>query len=72
MVGSQTRSKLYSSRQFIDDQVHGVTGLGVSVYMFIPRSGYESSSAGLFKRDIDNQGSNLTLLRLSFAIEFTI
>ncbi|KAF9469286.1 polysaccharide lyase family 4 protein [Collybia nuda] len=57
-VGSQTRSKFYSSRQFIDDQVHGVTGSGVGVYMVIPGTGYESSSGGPFMRDIDNQGGD--------------
>ncbi|KAJ2926778.1 hypothetical protein H1R20_g10303, partial [Candolleomyces eurysporus] len=28
-LNSQTRSKFYSSRQFIDDQIHGVTGNGI-------------------------------------------
>ncbi|RDB30350.1 putative rhamnogalacturonate lyase A [Hypsizygus marmoreus] len=57
-VGSQTRSKFYSSRQFIDDQVHGVTGSGIGVYMVIPGTGYESSSGGPFMRDINNQGGD--------------
>ncbi|KAG8715200.1 hypothetical protein FRC08_010863 [Ceratobasidium sp. 394] len=55
MVGGQTRSKFYSSRQFIDDQVHGVTGSGIGAYMVIPGTGYEGSSGGPFFRDIDNQ-----------------
>ncbi|KAJ2919028.1 hypothetical protein MD484_g1464, partial [Candolleomyces efflorescens] len=54
---SQTRSKFYSSRQFIDDQIHGVTGSGVGVWMIIPGTGYESASGGPFFRDINNQGS---------------
>ncbi|KAK7451097.1 hypothetical protein VKT23_012773 [Stygiomarasmius scandens] len=52
LVGGQTRSKFYSSRQFIDDQVHGVTGSGIGAYMIIPGTGYESSSGGPFFRDI--------------------
>ncbi|KAF6757782.1 rhamnogalacturonase B, partial [Ephemerocybe angulata] len=55
-VNGQTRSKFYSSRQFIDDQIHGVTGSGVGVWMIIPDTGYESSSGGPFMRDINNQG----------------
>ncbi|CAA7268444.1 unnamed protein product [Cyclocybe aegerita] len=57
-VGSETRCKFYSSRQFIDDQVHGVTGNGIGVYMIIPGTGYESSSGGPFFRDINNQGGD--------------
>ncbi|ELU39353.1 rhamnogalacturonase B [Rhizoctonia solani AG-1 IA] len=51
-VSGQTRSKFYSSKQFIDDQVHGVTGPGIGAYMIIPGTGYESSSGGPFFRDI--------------------
>ncbi|KAF8156936.1 rhamnogalacturonase B [Crassisporium funariophilum] len=58
-VGSQTRSKFYSSRQFIDDQVHGVTGSGIGAYMIIPGTGYESASGGPFMRDINNQGGDV-------------
>ncbi|TFK41661.1 rhamnogalacturonase B [Crucibulum laeve] len=57
-VNGQTRSKFYSSRQFIDDQVHGVTGSNIGVYMIIPGIGYESSSGGPFMRDINNQGGD--------------
>ncbi|KAJ7319231.1 polysaccharide lyase family 4 protein [Mycena albidolilacea] len=57
LVNGQTRSKFYSSRQFIDDQVHGVTGSGVGAFMIIPGTGYESSSGGPFMRDINNQNS---------------
>ncbi|CAE6424308.1 unnamed protein product [Rhizoctonia solani] len=55
VVSGQTRSKFYSSRQFIDDKVHGVTGSNIGAYMVIPGTGYESSSGGPFFRDIDNQ-----------------
>ncbi|KAL0958364.1 hypothetical protein HGRIS_000505 [Hohenbuehelia grisea] len=57
-VNSQTRSKFYSSRQFIDDQVHGVTGNNIGAYMIIPGTGYEGSSGGPFFRDINNQGGD--------------
>ncbi|KAF8158297.1 polysaccharide lyase family 4 protein [Crassisporium funariophilum] len=57
LVNGQTRSKFYSSVRFIQDQVHGVTGSGVGVYMIIPGVGYETSSGGPFFRDINNQGS---------------
>ncbi|KAI0029140.1 polysaccharide lyase family 4 protein [Vararia minispora EC-137] len=58
LVNGQTRSKFYSAVQFIDDQVHGVTGSGIGVYMVIPGGGYESSSGGPFFKDIDNQGAD--------------
>ncbi|KAF7296020.1 Polysaccharide lyase family 4 protein [Mycena kentingensis (nom. inval.)] len=55
-VGSQTRSKFYSSRQFIDDAVHaGISGSGVAAFMIVPGTGYEGSSGGPFFRDIDAQ-----------------
>ncbi|KAJ7347509.1 polysaccharide lyase family 4 protein, partial [Mycena albidolilacea] len=57
LVSGQTRSKFYSGVQFINDQVHGVTGSGIGVYMIIPGVGYESSSGGPFFKDINNQGS---------------
>jgi Rhamnogalacturonan lyase B, N-terminal len=57
-VGSETRSKFYSSRQFIDDNIHGVTGNGIGVWMIIPPQGYESNSGGPFMRDINNQGGD--------------
>jgi rhamnogalacturonan endolyase len=58
-VNGQTRSKFYSSRQFIDDQVHGVTGNGIGVYMIVPGVSYETSAGGPFFRDIDNQGGDV-------------
>ncbi|PFH53914.1 polysaccharide lyase family 4 protein [Amanita thiersii Skay4041] len=57
LVNGQTRSKFYSSVRFIQDQVHGVIGSGVGVYMIIPSISYETSSGGPFFRDINNQGS---------------
>ncbi|KZW01225.1 hypothetical protein EXIGLDRAFT_738563 [Exidia glandulosa HHB12029] len=58
MVGSQTRSKFYSSVPFIRDQVHTVSGSGILVAMIIPGTGYEKSSGGPFFRDIDNQNGD--------------
>ncbi|KAF8455716.1 polysaccharide lyase family 4 protein [Terfezia claveryi] len=58
LVNGQTRSKFYSSKHFIDDQVHCVYGSGIGVCMVIPDTSYESSSGGPFFRDIDNQGSS--------------
>ncbi|KAJ7273095.1 polysaccharide lyase family 4 protein [Mycena rebaudengoi] len=55
LVNGQTRSKFYSSRQFLDDTVHGVSGSGIAAFMIIPGTGYELSSGGPFMRDIDNQ-----------------
>ncbi|KAF8964176.1 putative rhamnogalacturonate lyase A [Flammula alnicola] len=57
LLNGQTRSKFYSSVRFIQDQVHGVTGSGVGVFMIIPGVGYETSSGGPFFRDINNQGT---------------
>ncbi|KAL1743014.1 polysaccharide lyase family 4 protein [Schizophyllum fasciatum] len=57
LVNGQTRSKFYSSRQHIDDQVHGVTGSKIGAFMIIPGTGYEGSSGGPFFRDINNQGA---------------
>ncbi|KAJ3565880.1 hypothetical protein NP233_g7360 [Leucocoprinus birnbaumii] len=59
MVNGQTRSKFYSSRQFIDDAVKGVTGSGIGIYMVVPGTGFEGSSGGPFFRDIDNQGGSV-------------
>ncbi|KAK0480913.1 Rhamnogalacturonase B, N-terminal-domain-containing protein [Armillaria novae-zelandiae] len=57
LVGSKTKSKFYSSKQFIDDQIHGVSGSSIAAWMIIPGTGYESSSGGPFFRDINNQGN---------------
>jgi rhamnogalacturonan endolyase len=56
LKNGETRSKFYSSKQFIDDRIHGVKGNGVAAWMIIPSTGYESASGGPFMRDIDNQG----------------
>ncbi|KAJ7869982.1 polysaccharide lyase family 4 protein [Mycena leptocephala] len=64
LVSGQTRSKFYSGVQFINDQVHGVTGSKLNVigppgaYMVIPGTGYESNSGGPFFKDINNQGGD--------------
>ncbi|KAL0063192.1 hypothetical protein AAF712_009890 [Marasmius tenuissimus] len=58
LADGQTRSKFYSSRQFIDDAVKGVTGSGIGVYMVVYGQGFESASGGPFFRDIDNQGGS--------------
>ncbi|KAJ8456997.1 hypothetical protein ONZ45_g18495 [Pleurotus djamor] len=58
LVNGQTRSKYYSSRQFIDDQIHGVSGNNIAAWMIIPGTGYESASGGPFFRDINNQGGD--------------
>ncbi|KAG9099292.1 hypothetical protein FS749_001609 [Ceratobasidium sp. UAMH 11750] len=57
LLNGQTRSKFYSSVEFIKDQVHGVTGSGVGIYMVMPGNAYETSGGGPFFRDINNQGS---------------
>lgn len=46
MINGQTRSKFYSSKRFIEDQVHCVTGSGVGACMVVPGYSYESSSGG--------------------------
>ncbi len=71
LVGSETRSKFYSSRQFIDDQIHGVSGSSIAAWMIIPGTGYESSSGGPFFRDINNQGSQWYLFFL-LGIKLTV
>ncbi|KAK6534029.1 hypothetical protein TWF281_005369 [Arthrobotrys megalospora] len=59
LVNGQTRSKFYSSERFVEDNVHGVTGSGVGVWMIIPPQAYETSSGGPFMRDINNQGGSV-------------
>ncbi|KAJ8094088.1 hypothetical protein PM082_023296 [Marasmius tenuissimus] len=60
LADGQTRSKFYSSRQFIDDAVKGVTGSGIGVYMVVYGQGFESASGGPFFRDIDNRGGRFS------------
>ncbi|KAF7732974.1 Rhamnogalacturonan endolyase, partial [Penicillium ucsense] len=50
-VGSQTRSKFYSSERFIDDHRHCVSGSQHRVCMILNQ--YETSSGGPFHRDIN-------------------
>ncbi|KAI5896691.1 polysaccharide lyase family 4 protein [Schizophyllum commune H4-8] len=57
-IDGETRSKFYSSVRHIEDNVHGVSGDGVGVYMIIPPTSYEKSSGGPFHRDINNQGTS--------------
>ncbi|KAF3920283.1 hypothetical protein AA313_de0208878 [Arthrobotrys entomopaga] len=57
-VNGQTRSKFYSSDRFIEDNVHGVKGNNVGIWMIIPPQAYETSSGGPFMRDINNQGGD--------------
>ncbi|KAK3331503.1 rhamnogalacturonase B, partial [Apodospora peruviana] len=54
----QTRCKMYTSDRFIDDQVHGVTGNNVAVWMIMPGVAYETSSGGPFMRDINSQSGD--------------
>ncbi|KAK1718190.1 rhamnogalacturonase B [Colletotrichum acutatum] len=52
-----TRCKMYTSDRFIDDQVHGVTGSNVGVWMIMPGNAYEHSAGGPFMRDINSQST---------------
>ncbi|KAK0612621.1 rhamnogalacturonase B [Bombardia bombarda] len=54
----QTRCKMYTSDRFIDDQVHGVTGKNVGVWMIMPGVAYETSASGPFMRDINSQSGD--------------
>ncbi|TDZ14827.1 Rhamnogalacturonate lyase A [Colletotrichum orbiculare MAFF 240422] len=50
-----TRCKMYTSDRFIDDQVHGVTGDKVGIWMIMPGTAYEHSAGGPFMRDINSK-----------------
>ncbi|KAK4442058.1 rhamnogalacturonase B [Podospora aff. communis PSN243] len=54
----QTRCKMYTSDRFIEDQVHGVTGKNVGIWMIMPGVAYETSSGGPFMRDINTQSGD--------------
>ncbi|KAG8718172.1 hypothetical protein FRC09_013068 [Ceratobasidium sp. 395] len=54
-LDGQTRSKFYSSVEFIKDQVHGLRAHKDMEVM--PGNAYETSGGGPFFRDINNQGS---------------
>ncbi|KAH7107644.1 polysaccharide lyase family 4 protein [Auriculariales sp. MPI-PUGE-AT-0066] len=60
LVNGQTRSKFYSSRQFVDDAIAGPAyGGGVYAWMVKPdMTSFELSSGGPFFRDIDNQNGD--------------
>ncbi|RDW87317.1 galactose mutarotase-like protein [Coleophoma crateriformis] len=65
MVGSQTRSKFYSSQRFIEDQVHCFTGVDsgsstIKTCMIMPGTAYETSSGGPFFRDINTNAAGST------------
>lgn len=62
LVNGQTRSKFYSSERFIEDNVHGVTGNNVGIFMIIPPQAMETSSGGPFFRDINNQNGGINEL----------
>ncbi|KAI1373982.1 polysaccharide lyase family 4 protein [Hypoxylon crocopeplum] len=54
-TNGQTRCKMYTSDRFIDDQIHGVSGSNVAVWMIMPGTAYETSAGGPFMRDINSQ-----------------
>ena len=54
----RTSSKFYSARQMIDDDLHGVHGSGVAVYMLMGNR--ELSSGGPFFKDIATQKTSVT------------
>ncbi|KAF9018121.1 hypothetical protein BDZ89DRAFT_1140199 [Hymenopellis radicata] len=69
-VSGQTRSKFYSSRQFIDDQIHGVSGSGIAAWMIIPGVGYELASGVLSSVTLTTKeaiSKNYITVSISFA-----
>ncbi|KAF2709442.1 polysaccharide lyase family 4 protein [Pleomassaria siparia CBS 279.74] len=66
VVGSQTRSKFYSSERFIDDYTHCVyrDSDTIHVCILLNSQSYEASSGGPFHRDINsnNAGGGATNL----------
>ncbi|MEA9577678.1 rhamnogalacturonan lyase B N-terminal domain-containing protein [Xanthomonas nasturtii] len=54
----RTSSKFYSARRMIDDQVHGVSGSGVAVFMLMGNR--ERSAGGPFFKDIATQKTRVT------------
>lgn len=59
LINGQTRSKFYSSKRFIDDAVHCISGSGVAACMAI--GSYESSSGGREYAVIIHEGRSLTV-----------
>ncbi|AMV05894.1 rhamnogalacturonan lyase B N-terminal domain-containing protein [Xanthomonas citri] len=54
----RTSSKFYSARRAMDDQVHGVSGSGVAVFMLMGNR--ERSAGGPFFKDIATQKTSVT------------
>lgn len=54
----RTSSKFYSARRMMDDQVHGVSGPGVAVFMLMGNR--EHSAGGPFFKDIATQKTRVT------------
>ncbi|PKV14750.1 rhamnogalacturonan lyase B N-terminal domain-containing protein [Xanthomonas prunicola] len=54
----RTSSKFYSARRMMDDQVHGVGGSGVAVFMLMGNR--EHSAGGPFFKDIATQKTRVT------------
>ncbi|KAK0702994.1 rhamnogalacturonase B [Lasiosphaeria miniovina] len=54
----QTRCKMYTADRFIEDQVHGVTGNNIGIWLIMPDVAYETSSGGPFMRDINSQSGD--------------
>lgn len=54
----RTSSKFYSARRMMDDQVHGVSGSGVAVFMLMGNR--ERSAGGPFFKDIATQKTSVT------------
>ncbi len=54
----RTSSKFYSARRMMDDQVHGVSGSGVAVFMLTGNR--ERSAGGPFFKDIATQKTSVT------------
>ncbi|KAK4234920.1 rhamnogalacturonase B [Achaetomium macrosporum] len=53
-----TRCKMYTGDRFIEDQVHGVTGNNVGIWVIMPGVAYETSSGGPFMRVINTQSGD--------------
>ncbi|KAK1491474.1 rhamnogalacturonase B [Colletotrichum cuscutae] len=51
-------SEMYTSDRFIDDQIHGMKGDNVGVWMIMPGNAYEHSAGGPLMRDINSQSTS--------------
>lgn len=70
-------TKFFSSTQFIDDQVHGVSGAGIGAWMILPGTAYERSSGGPFFRFVlhvafSSYRTEAEMYRTTFAVTSTI